>query len=474
MKAGEVVVVMPFWSQADAMNWDSNYTYLRRVLPRLADELPGWLWVVLWPMKSAGSGWKWRDDGLFDNPRILRFGWPYDSAMRTGVLGFDPARFALLEERMAPTIYWLHQVEAGANMMGGYRQSWNRSARPVIVAQHHYIIHPSLPYLTEGLFPRLWAQMGGTIAADAVVLNSRHTGVMMDEAFSEWLTPEKMSDIKDKTVVLPFGLVDERFDAALADPPPDPGEPVFIYNHRFEHYKQPRVTAEVLTRLRLGGRKFSVWATQSGGSFGGGVKDFPVDRLVGHPEQSVYLRNIAVPAINTLNSTHETFCISAMDSVALGHLLVAPDGVTFPELVPDGYPFLFRSEAEQETMLATIIDRWPADVVEWGPRLRAFARERFAWDRYVKSYATLLNGFDALWDADAKPHVQRRLDAFYRSLRPGTYPLDVLVKAYRKATGMADQAAPNRRILHDTVRAGGQLTFTSDKAGDGIGIRWPG
>ena len=70
-----------------------------------------------------------------------------------GRLGFDPSRFALLEERMAPTIYWLHQVEAGANVMGGYRQSWNRSARPVLVAQHHYIIHPSLPYLTEGMFP---------------------------------------------------------------------------------------------------------------------------------------------------------------------------------------------------------------------------------------------------------------------------------------------------------------------------------
>lgn len=233
MKQGEVVWVHPFWSKATAMNSDSNYAYLRRVLPALAAERPEWLFVVSWPMKAHGVNWNYHPDGLFDHPRIMRVGWPYDSQMRTGVLTFDPRRLDYIDSRFGPTIYWLHQVESGSQVYGGYRQSFNSSARPIIVAQHHYIIHPSLPYNFDGLFPRLWAQMGGTIAADAVVLNSQHTARMLTESFSEFLAPEQMKSIGDKSVVLPFGLVDERFDVqsterSMSDPP------VIVYNHRFE------------------------------------------------------------------------------------------------------------------------------------------------------------------------------------------------------------------------------------------------
>jgi len=36
-----VVFVLPFWSQSDALNWDSNYNYLARLIPALAERLPG-------------------------------------------------------------------------------------------------------------------------------------------------------------------------------------------------------------------------------------------------------------------------------------------------------------------------------------------------------------------------------------------------------------------------------------------------
>lgn len=469
MADSEVVLVVPFWSKATDMNTDSNYAYLRRVLPALARARPGWLFVVLWPMKSVGVGWTYRPDGLWDEaPNILRAGWPYHSQMRTGVLAFDPVRFDYIDSRFAPTIYWLHQVESGSQMYGGFRQSFNSKARPVIVAQHHYIIHESLPYSLDGLFPRLWQQMGGTIAADAVVLNSRHTARMMTESFSEYLTAEQMQAIGDKSIVLPFGLVDGRFDVPIRPHP----RPVFVYNHRFEQYKNPVMTGEVLTSLRASGCDFEVWVSQATDQR---WKQFPVDRVVGHPDQHRYIENIAVPAVNTLNSQHETFCISAQDSIALGHLLVAPDGVTFPELVPEGYPFLFRDESEQRAMLAGILDRWPADWQEWSPRLRAFARERFGFERYIGAYSTLLGSFDGLWDRSVtKDTVQGDMDRFWRALKPGTYDLASITRGVQKATGSAEQAMPPRRIVREAAAKGATLTVTSDAQGDAVALRWPG
>lgn len=469
MARGEVVLVVPFWSKATDMNTDSNYAYLRRVLPALARARPDWLFVVTWPMRSTGVNWTYRDDGLWSEcPNILRVGWPYHSQMRTGVLGFDPARFDYIDSRFAPTIYWLHQVESGSQMYGGFRQSFNSKARPVIVAQHHYIIHESLPYSFDGLFPRLWAQMGGSLAADCVVLNSQHTGRMLTESFSEYLTAEQMKALADKTVVLPFGLVDDRFDLPIHDP----GVPVFVYNHRFEGYKNPQTTAAVLSDLRAQGRKFEVWVTQATDQR---WKDFPVDRVVGHADQHRYLDAIAVPAINTLNSQHETFCIAAQDSIALGHLLVAPNGVTFPELVPQGYPFLFSDEREQRAMLAHILDTWPSEWQTWSPRLRAFARERFAFDRYIGSYASLLGSFDATWNrSETKPEVQGAMDRFFRQVKAGTYGLAEVTRGIQKATGTAEQSMPPRRVVREALEAGARLVVTSDKDGDSIGFRFDG
>lgn len=455
-----MVFVLPFWSQSDALNWDSNYNYLARLIPALAERLPGWLWVLAWP--QAGAGWRWQDDGMLRHPRVVKFGWPYDTAMRSSVLGFDPKRFGVLDDLYAPTIYWLHQAESGSQMMGGYRQSFNTSGRPFMVVQHHYIIHDSLPYPFEGLFPRLWQQVGGTIAADRVVLNSRHTRAMMLESFDRFLNADQMRAIGDKSVVLPFGLVDARLSEVAIGP--DQG-PVFVYNHRFESYKRPKVTGALFSKMRRDGVKFEVWATQYVDQH---IGEFPVDRLVGDPDYDRYIANIAVPAINTTNSVHETFCISALDSVALGHLLVAPRAVTFPELVPPDYPYLFRNEVEQESMLRTIIADWPRAWAEWCPKLRAFARDTFGLDPYADAYATILAGDSRLDEVTPKAHVKAKLDRFFATLKPGTYALDTACRAYRKATGLQDQAAPNRRVLRDFVAAGATIVTLGDR----VGLRW--
>jgi glycosyltransferase involved in cell wall biosynthesis len=457
----ETVLVVPFWSQSDAVNWDSNYAYLKRVLPRLVELDPKWFWIVLWPERKPGEKWRYKDDGLFSSDRIIRYPWPYDTAMRSSVTAFDPKRFKKIETTFAPTMYWLHQVESGTMMEGGYSGSWNLRAKPAIVAQHHYIIDDSLPYPV--MFPRLWLQMGGSFAANKIILNSEHTKRMMERTFSQWMNEEKMGVLKEKTEVIKFGLVEDwMLDMPIREHP----KPVIIYNHRFENYKQPQITAEVVKGLR-GEFDFDVWATQHVDQR---LSYFPVDKIVGDPEQKKYFENIAVPGINTLNSVHETYCISMVDSISLGQLPVVPNAVTFPELVPPNYPYLFDNPRQQTEMLRQILKGWPETYLEWRDRLREHAKKTFRIDSYARKYHKSMSYTGRFWTScGIKESTEKNLNQFIASLKPGNYRLNDLVKGVHKATGCAHQSMPARRIVRDL---GENENFSVHWDGEQLFIRW--
>jgi glycosyltransferase involved in cell wall biosynthesis len=454
-----VVAVVPFWSQSDNLNADSNYAYLRMVLPELQRAAPGTLFCVFFPDPHYSvDRWRYVDDGL-QSDRVKFVPWPYDSAMRSSVLGFDPVRFKQIEERYCPTIYWLHQVESGAFMDGGYKGSFSIINRPTLVAQHHYVIHKSLPYPLDGLFARRWLQTGGSLCADAVIFNSDHAARMADESFRDLLSPQAADDIKAKSATFRFGLIagDEPTAPATAGDAP----PVIIYNHRFEAYKLPDATFNAIAGARSRGHKFEVWATQTTGQM---TSDYAIDRAVGAPKRADYLRAIAVPGINTVNSVHETFCISMLDSIAIGHLPVAPDAITFPELVPPGYPFLFKTPAEQLAMLDHILATWPLEYDRWAATLQRHARDHFAAGPYAARYRDLFSRLEAeRLGRPVKDATAKTLDRCFASLIAGrpAYPRALATPLNNGDFGrkLGAQAMSPRRIVREAVRRGIPLAF---------------
>ena len=453
----EIVVVAPFWSQSDGMNWDSNYAYLRIVLPELSRLKPHWLFIVLWPESSYGNDpWKWHGDSFFTD-RIVRYPWPYDTSVRTGALGFDPIRFRNLDYNVAPGIYWLHQTEMGAFISGGYKQSFNRSARPNIVAQHHYVIHDSLPYPMDGMFNRLWLQLGGAYVADRNVFNSEHCAKMLKQTAAQFVGPTWLKKVEPTKTTLPFGLLTNETEVPIR--PHD--KPLIVYNHRQESYKQPLKTAAAIEAVRKMGDTVEVWATQQHGQ---NIKFFPVDKLVGDPVRAKYIQNIAVPAINVSNSTHETYCIAMVDSIALGHLPLAPRGVTFPELVPADYPYLFSSEKEQIAMLHHLLTHWPAVYEEWSGQLRHFAAKRFGLYAYARKYADILAEAGAEWlTVEPREHTVSGLNRFFASMKPGHYELQQVHRAIQKATNLQSQAMTYRRTCREWAKGGGKYAWARNQ-----------
>lgn len=444
----EVVVVWPFWSQSGALNWDSNWIYVSKVLPRLAELYPLWQFIVLWPQK--GKRWKWKDTGLFDHENIHRYPWPYPTSMIQGVRHFDAYRFKDLEQRYGPTLYWMNMVEAAAQISRGYTSTATRAAQPSIAAQHHYIIHESLPEPNDpATHSRGLLQIIGTIAADAVAVNSEHTRTMMVESFGKVLSEDRIRKILDKTTLHRFGLVDEPL---LSKEVREYEKPVVVYNHRMELYKQPDKTADVLRELRDAGYDFEVWLTQH---IGQSSSKMPADRLVGDPDYDTYIDNIAVPAINTINSKHETFCISMLDSMALGHLPVVPNRVTFPEIVPDGYPFVFESTSEQRDMIAHIIDNWQSVRDEWSGKLVRRARTTFAIDKYVERYGAWLDRVAQTWTGSTpKDSTIETLETVASVYREKRATLGDVRRRISRIGGLQSHSMPEGRVVRELSARG--------------------
>lgn len=448
--SSEICLVWPFFSQSRALNYDSAFSYLKIVMPGLLEALPEWCFLVLWPRRQADR-FAYVADGLFnETDRVLRIPWNFPSSMTDGVRHFDAHHFDQIMRTFSPTVYWMHSVEHAHHM---HRGLFSPRANAAIVAQHHFIIHKSLYSSLHVHLNRLLLQMSGTVAADRVVCNSNHTLTMLRESFSQYFNDATMRTIEAKTSVLREGLITDETDIPIKPH----ARPVFIYNHRFEQYKRPRVTGEVLTQLRFeDNHDFEVWATQS---IDQKASLMPVDEIVGHPKRGEYLRRIAVPGINMTHSAHETFCISMLDSIALGHLPIAPNAVTFPELVPDDYPFLFADPSESRAMAHYVLSNFDDVYRKWSPRLREHARTAFGRDAYVTRYAELLQDAAIAHRVHSpKDKTIARLDRCYARLVKGkTVPV---VDAFKKSKAIhknANQAMPQIRFIREMVERGARL-----------------
>jgi glycosyltransferase involved in cell wall biosynthesis len=454
MSDPQSILVVPYWSQSDAVNFDSNYSFLRQTIPEISKLKPEWLFFVLWPETRSGADvWRYTSDGFW-NDKIIPVRWPYDTSRSSSILSFNARKFQEIDETYCPTVYWLHQVESGFFFKRGYRETRSFQGIPRIVTQHHYTAHKTRESEGEESQSAL-LQMIGCLASDRIIANSTYASKMAMETFGHYLNLMTLAEIHKKTTVLRFGLVPKT----LPETKPYP-KPIILYNHRFEGYKRPQITANIIKKLKQK-HQLEVWITQTTGQ---PVDDFPFDKTVGHPLRDQYLENIAYPCINTMNSQHETFCISILDSIMLGHIPVVPRALAFPELLPFNYPYLFESTTQQEMMLDNILTRWPEAYNQWSTKLREWAREHFGLEQYAKAYADILETEANAWkQAEAKDTTIKGIVAVMEHYQEHANSIPISVKNatddVRHKTGIGTQAFPYRRAIREFGSRGAQLLY---------------
>jgi hypothetical protein len=307
-------------------------------------------------------------------------------------LSYDATWYDQLFRKIGFDAILNNQVETAAQVAQSGQQTFADAGRPLSIASHVYVIHRSLPYLFDGMMEHVaLSQCMGAYCSDYNVFDSDHCETMFFETAGEFLNAEKLESIRRRSEVIPLGTLESSLRYVER---PRTETPVIIYNHRLQTYKNYKTTMEVLQSLWNEGLRFRCIVTSSSSENSSRVMSYPFVEFKLCATREDYLKVLREGDLNVTNSQHETFCMSAVESMACGQCLIAPQGVTFPQITgqsENGYPYLFRDEQDQRSFIRKLVQE-KEERTHWGSILSRHVISSYNRTRWADSYATLVDG----------------------------------------------------------------------------------
>tara|TARA_R100001460_G_scaffold78131_3_gene119096 strand:+ start:32 stop:877 length:846 start_codon:yes stop_codon:yes gene_type:complete len=172
--------------------------------------------------------------------------------------------------------------------------------------------------------------------------------MLMEEA-KDILNKDKIKLLKEKSVINLGGYTNEIKSINKYD------KFTFIYNHRLDGYKNWQITFDIFDQLWNEGLDFQVILTAGDKDNINTINKKPYCIVKSFTKHNDYLKELSKCHCNTINSRHETYCISIAESIMNEQITVLPNRCTFPELVGKEYPYLFNNTDEQLNMLRQLI-----------------------------------------------------------------------------------------------------------------------
>lgn len=374
-----IILVNPMLSNYRNLNGDSCYIFIKKVVTGLLKKYPDYYFLIPWPHKE--SGFTYTTDGFFNHPHIIRLPMEMPQRKMDMVVNFPITYWRKLFKIFTPDVVWNHIPEIGHLFKNIYTSFDEKTTSLVVFNQHHYVIHPTLPY-PIGPYKAVQFQSYGSYLVDLNIFNSDYCKSMFDDIVRPFGEAKNI-----KYEIVKFALIENDY------PEPTPDKEIRIaYNHRLQDYKNYLDTFETLDMLYKNGHKFKVMVTNPNASNFNKLVNYPFVEGMQIANHSEYLKELGRCHINTINSQHETFCISALESLAFGQVLVAPRAITFPELVSPDYKYLFNNEEEQYKMLSELIKN-PALLDAERPKIRQYTKENYGVDKFVDKYHQLFTDY---------------------------------------------------------------------------------
>jgi len=284
----------------------------------------------------------------------------------------------------------------------GIGPAWLRRVPKLLYFHENQLTYPILDE-SERDYQYAFTHLTSALAADRIAFNSAyHRGAFLD-ALGALL--RRMPDhqptwaveaLTRKSAVLPLGYEPDAV-AYRADGQTNGDRPLrILWNHRWEYDKDPDTFVAVLLDLAGQGARFEV--SVLGETFRTAPPVFararPLlgDRVVHWgflPDRRDYVRALAEADVVVSTARHEFFGLAVVEAIAAGCYPLLPNRLTYPELLPPDLHerHLYRDPADLTTRLA-----WCAQhlgVVRTSDVASAVGR--FAWDRVITLYDTLLD-----------------------------------------------------------------------------------
>jgi glycosyltransferase involved in cell wall biosynthesis len=188
--------------------------------------------------------------------------------------------------------------------------------------------------------------------------------------------------------------------------------PLIIWNHRWEHDKDPETFFEVLSTVAARGLDFRVALLgesyqKKPGIFEKARTRFG-DRVLQYgyvQDKSVYYEWLKKGSVVVSTAKQENFGVAVVEAVRHGCIPLLPNALSYPEILPDSFHglCLYRGLDDLvERLSALILDDAPYEGIR---RDLAESMARFSWDRLIRAYD---EEFDRLFKCQEGKGVGRR------------------------------------------------------------------
>jgi len=256
----------------------------------------------------------------------------------------------------------------------------------------------------------LFTNITTCLAADRVIFNSawhRESFVRETAAFMHRMpdfVPQGIAQSIDaKAAVLHVGC---ELDDCQPAPQQRSGPPVILWNHRWEHDKDPDAFFRVLFDLLNEGADFRVAVVGESFRQSPPIFDEARRRLAGRiaqfgymPDRASYLQALRQSDIIVSTARQEFFGVAVVEAIASGCYPLLPNRLSYPELLPEKHRarHLYRNAQDLKQRLASLLAN-PATM-----RTVDLSREmqRFSWAALAPLYDA---AFDTAADSEHTHH----------------------------------------------------------------------
>jgi glycosyltransferase involved in cell wall biosynthesis len=218
--------------------------------------------------------------------------------------------------------------------------------------------------------------INSALAADQVVFNSdfhresfKKASLALIKRFPDFRYHDQLSDQLEQSSVLPVGVDFSSMDSAVPKSRSELGikdnVPVFLWNHRWEHDKNPKSFFGILKQLKDKKIEFKLIVLGERSShtdlFFADQKRLFSNEIIhwGHAEsRQDYYELLKLADISLVTSIHDFFGISVIESIYCGAFPLLPNRLAYPEHIPSTLAgsIFYSSEHEAVHRLEKLIE----------------------------------------------------------------------------------------------------------------------
>lgn len=280
----------------------------------------------------------------------------------------------------------------------GLARGWLGDTPIVAYLHENQVVYPRADAADVDAAWRTWTSL---VAADRVVVNSRHHLGELSRGLAQLLplAPDHrhghlLDEVVARIEVVPVGV--DLPEPARRD---EGSTPRVIWNHRWDADKNPDVFIRAIERIRSDGYPVEIVLGGADHWADGQRRQEAAERLgdavvaVGPFDDAQYRSHLADADVVVSVADHDFFGVSVIEGIAAGCVPVLPRRLAYPELIPSGFhDAVFHGDGEFRRRLEAVVADLPA--ARGAVHGLAEAMAAYGWDRVAPQLDRVLD--DAL------------------------------------------------------------------------------